>query len=147
MIFPVEVTEHILITLFTCSKNNDLHCILAEFIHHIGDQVKALLVCQTGNDTNEHCIRILIESEITLELDLVFDFFFAEVLCVVFLGDTGICLRIEYIVINSINDTTEIMRSRTEKSIQTLSIEWCLDLLCISVTYCCYCICKDDTAL
>ena len=62
MILPVKVTEHILITLITCTKCHDLYGILAKLIHNIGDQVKSLLVCQTGNDTDHHGLRIFLKA-------------------------------------------------------------------------------------
>ena len=83
MIFPVKMTEHILIALFSCSKHYDLYCILTEFIHYICDQVKALLICQTGNDSDQHRIRIFIQSKIFLKLDLILNFFLTESLCIV----------------------------------------------------------------
>ena len=44
-ILPVKVTEHILILLFTCSKNYYLNLIVVEkLVHNICDEVKALLI-------------------------------------------------------------------------------------------------------
>ena len=45
------MAEHILIPLFPRSQHHDLNRILTEFIHHIGDQVKTFLVCQSGHNT------------------------------------------------------------------------------------------------
>jgi hypothetical protein len=38
------MTEHIFITLLAGTQNNQLNTVLAQLVHNIGDQVKALLV-------------------------------------------------------------------------------------------------------
>ena len=146
MVFPVEMTEHVLITFFTSAKSNNLYCILAKLVHDISDQVKALLVCQTGNDTDHHSLRILLKSKIFLKLDLIFNFLFAEVSCVVVSCNIRICLRIEFIIINTIYNTTEAVGSGIQKAVQLLTVEWCLDLLCVGITYCSDSICKYHTS-
>ena len=145
MIFPVKVAEHIFVAFFAGTEYDDLNSILTQFIHDICDQVKAFLVCQTGNDTDQHYVRIFVQPEVTLKLKLVFDFFLAEGLCIIILCNVFICLRIEYIIIDSVDDTAKVMGTRTEKSVQSLSVERCLDLFGISITYCCYCICKYNS--
>ena len=129
--------EHIFITFLTGSQNNKLNIILAKFIHYIGNQVKPLLVCQTGNDADKHCPRIFVQPEISLKLKLVFDFFLAEGLCIIILCNVFICLRIEYIIINSVDNTAKVMGTCTEKSIQPFSVKRCLDLFCIGRAYGC----------
>ena len=62
MIFPVKVTEHILIALISCAKSYNLYTILTKLVHDISDQVKSLLICQTGNNTDHHSLRILLKS-------------------------------------------------------------------------------------
>lgn len=118
---------------------------LTEFIHYICDQVKAFLICQTGNDSDQHRIRVFIQSKIFLKLDLILNFFLTESLCIVVSGNTFICFRIEYIIINSIDNTSKIMCSGTEKTIQTFSIERSFDFFRISITYCSYCISKNNS--
>ena len=145
MIFPVKVAEHIFIAFFAGTKYNNLNCILTQLVHDVCDQVKSLLVCQTGNDADKHCVRIFVQPEISLKLKLVFDFFLAEGLCIIILCNVFICLRIEYIIINSVDDTAKVMGTCTEKSIQPFSVKRCLDLFGISITYCCYCICKYNS--
>ena len=51
--------EHIFITFLTGSQNNKLNIILAKFIHYIGNQVKPLLVCQTGYNAYHHFLFVL----------------------------------------------------------------------------------------
>ena len=41
------MSEHILVLLFTCTKNHQLYLILAKLIHHICDQIKPFLICQS----------------------------------------------------------------------------------------------------
>ena len=118
MVFPVKVAEHILITFLTGTKNNDLNCILAQLIHDVSDQVKSFLVCKTGYDTDHHGLRILLKSKIFLKLDLVLDLLFTEILGIVISGDVRICLRIKFIVINTIYNTAQAVGSRIEKTIQ-----------------------------
>ena len=60
-------------------------------------------------ETDQHCIRILIQSEISLELKFVLNLFFAEGLGIIILSNACICLRIKHVIINSIDDTTKIM--------------------------------------
>ena len=139
------MTEHILKALFSCSKHYDLYSVLTEFIHYVCDQVKAFLICQTGNDSDQHRIRVFIQSKIFLKLDLILNFFLTESLCIVVSGNTFICFRIEYIIINSIDNTSKIMCSGTEKTIQTFSIERSFDFFRISITYRSYCISKNNS--
>ena len=141
------MTEHILITFLTGTKRNDLYRILTQFIHDISNQIKSLLVCQTGYNADHHSFRILLKSKIFLKLYLILDLLFAEVLCIVVSGDIRICLRIEFIVINTIYNTAQAVGSRIEKSVQLLTIKRCLDFFCIGITYCGNGICKYHTAL
>ena len=68
------MTEHVFILLFTGAQHHELDIILTQFIHNIGNQVKALLIGQTGYDTDDQCLIILIQSEISLKRTLVFYF-------------------------------------------------------------------------
>ena len=56
------MTEHVLVSLSSGTEYDDLNRILAKFIHHTVDQVKALLVSQSGYDTDHHRLRIDLES-------------------------------------------------------------------------------------
>ena len=147
VIFPVKVTEHILIAFFTGTEDNDLNRILAKLIHDVSDQIESFLICQAGYDTDHHGLWILLKSEIFLKLDLILDLFLAEILRIVVSGDVWICLRIEFIVINTIYNTSQAVGPCIEKTIQLFTVEWCFDLLCVSITYCGDRICKYYTAL
>ena len=141
------MAEHVFISLITGSQCHNLNCILAELIHHISDQVKSLLICKTGNDSDHHYFRILLQSQFSLELNLILHFFLTEGCGIIILCNTGICLRIENIVINSVYNTSETVGTGTHQSVQTFSVERCLDFLSISVADCSHRICKYNTAL
>ena len=147
MIFPVKVTEHILITFITGSKNYKLDSILAKLIHHICDQIKPFLICQSWYNTYHHRLRIFLQSKISLQLKFVLNFLFSESCCIISLCDIWICFRIEFIVINTIYNSTQAICTRTHQTVQFFSIERCLDFLCISIAYSSDCICKHNTAL
>ena len=74
------MTEHILILYISGSEYYDLHCILAELIHDVIHKVESLLVCQTGNHTDQHDMRILVQSQFFLKRRLIDHFVLAEIL-------------------------------------------------------------------
>ena len=65
-VLPCIVAEHILILRVSRTKHCDLYRILAHLIHHIIDQVKSLLVCQTGYNSDQHHMAVLIQSQFFL---------------------------------------------------------------------------------
>ena len=146
MIFPVKVTEHVFIALVPCSKHDNLHCILAQFVHNIGDQVKSLLVSQTGNDADKHCFRIFVKPEISLKLEFIFYLFLAESLGIICLGDVLVCLLIEYVVVNSVDDSSQAVGTCLKKTFQTFAVERGFDFLRICFAHCSHSVCKDDSS-
>ena len=140
------MTEHVLILRISCSKYRDLYCILTHLIHHIINQVKSFLICQTGNDSDQHYMIVFIQSKFFLKSSLIHRFVFPEILNVKCLCDSVICIRIPVIIIQTIHNTTKIIRSCCHQSVKSLSIERCLDLFCITVAYCCHLVCIDNTA-
>ena len=102
MVLPVIVTEHILILLISGSENDQLHIITAQLIHHTLDQIKTLLIGQTGNDTDRKLLLINRKSKLFLKSALILYLLLAEILCIVALCDQGIGLRIELIVIDAV---------------------------------------------
>ena len=74
--FPGKVTEHILIPLLAGSQNHDLQIQLAHLIHHIGNQVKALLIRQAGHNADHELSVVLFKAQFSLErrLFLIFSF-------------------------------------------------------------------------
>ncbi len=133
MVLPVVMPEHILILLIAGSQHHELDIVLTELIHDALDEVEALLVGETGNDTDHHLARIHIHAELLLQRLLVLRLFLSEVSCVEWLHQILIRLRIPHIIIDAIDDATEVMCTGTEKAIEPLPIEWHLDLLCIGL--------------
>ena len=74
------MAEHVFIFYIPGSEYYDLHCILAEFIHDIVDKVESLLVCQTGDHTDQHDMGILVQSQFFLKRRLIDHFVLAEIL-------------------------------------------------------------------
>ena len=141
------MTEHILVTLFSCSQNHQLNIQLTELIHHVGDEVKALLVCQTGNHADHKLLVVLLKTQLFLKSLFVFHFFLAEILDVIVFSNKSIRLRIVLIVIDSVYDSAEVIGTGIEKAVQMLSVERCLDLLRIGSTHGSNRICIDQSAL
>ena len=71
----------------------------------------------------------------------------AEVHRIIGLYNILVCLGIEFLIINTIDDPPQIMASRTEQTVQTLPVEGGLDLLRICFTYGSHRISKYDTTL
>ena len=86
-IFPCIVTEQVLILLFTGSENNKLGILRTNFFNYIINQIKALLICQTGDNTNHKLSVILCQPQFLLKTSLVFNLFLAE--------STGIIIGID----------------------------------------------------
>ena len=139
------MAEHVLVALLAGSKDHKLYGILAHLIHHIADEVEALLIGQTGYDTNHHGLWIFLKSKVFLKLNFIFYLFFSECSCVICLCDIWICLRVEYVIINTIYDSSQAVSPCAHKTIQFFTIKWCFNLFCICITYSGDCISKYDT--
>ena len=146
-ILPCIVTEHILVTFLAGTQYHNLHFILADLIQHTFDQVKSFLVCQSGYNTDHHYIRIFAQTKLSLKFYLILCFLCCYILCIELVWQMDICLRIENVVINTIDNTGEHIRACLQKLIQLLSVKFCLNLFCISVTDSSYTVCIYDTAL
>ena len=147
MIFPLEVTEQIFITLLTGTENYKLCILGTDLLDHIIDQVKALLICQSGNNTDHKCLVILIQSQLLLKTSLILDLLLTECLCIVICVDQRICLRIVLIIIKTVYNTTQAVAAGTHQTVQMLAVKWHLDLLCIGITDCRYHVSIYDTTL
>ena len=141
------MTEHILITFLTGAQYHELDIILTQFIHHISDQIQTLLVCQSGYQTDHHLLIIYAKSQFFLQGTLILHLFLAEIHCIIGFYDIFVCLRIELSIVDTIDDTAQIMTSRTQQSVQTLTVERRLDLLRIGITYGSHRIREYDTTL
>ena len=88
MVLPVIMTEHVLILLIAGSENHQLHIITADLIHHTLDQIKTLLIGQTGNNADHKLLIILPEVQAAAcRARLILDLLLAEILCIVILSD------------------------------------------------------------
>ena len=127
--------EHILITLFAGSQHNELDVVLTEFIHHIGNQVKALLIRQTGNHADHHGPVVLIQSKIGLQRTFILDLFLPEVHRIEGTGDERIGLRIVFIIIDAVHNASQIAASGAHQTVQSLPVEGRLDLLRVGIAH------------
>ena len=105
LVLPREVAEHVLVALLAGSQNYELHLILAHLIHHVGNQIEALLVCQTGYDSDHHLLRIHVKAQLLLESRLILYLLLAEIHRVVIVGQEFIRLRIVLVVIDAVHDS------------------------------------------
>ena len=129
------MAEHILILFFSCTKRYDLYCILTQFIHYICNKIKSLLICQSGYDTDHHSFMILFQTKFLLKCDLVLDLLFTEIADIIISLDLIVCQWIIIFIINSVHNSRQAVCSCIHKTVQFLAIEWCLNFLCIRVTY------------
>ena len=131
------MAKHVFITFFTGTKYDNLDIILTQLIHHVCNQIEALLVSQSGYDTDQHRLVILLQPHIRLQGTFILNLLFPEVHCIITVRDVRICLRIERIIVNTVQNTTQVIRTCTEQSVQTFAIKRRLDLFCIGRAYGC----------
>ena len=133
MVLPVIVTEHVLVLLIAGTEYHELDIILAELIHDALDEVETLLVGETGYDTDHHLARIHVHAELLLERLLVLRLLLTEVAGVERLYEVLIRLRIPVIIVDTVDDTAEVMCTCAEQSIEALAVERHLDLLGVGI--------------
>ena len=141
------MTEHVLIALFAGSQDYQLDVIAAQILHDILDQVKAFLVCQSGHHADHHLAAVFFQSQLPLKGQLVLHLLFAEVLSIIGLYDHGVCLRVEIVIIDAVDNSSQAVRAGSHEAVQALAVEGHLDLLRVCVAYGSDGICIDDTAL
>ena len=146
-ILPLEVTEHILVSLLACAQYYELYCILAELIHYICDQIESLLVSQAGNDTDEHSIRIDIETELFLKSCLILDLLCLEIIRVIVDGNERIFLRIPVFIVNTVHDTAQVILACAHESVESFAIIRHLNFFGICLGNCRNGVCIYETAL
>ena len=139
------MSEHILVSFFSSTKNNKLYIFSTELIHDICYKVKSFLVCKSWNETNHKLSLILCKSKFLLKCNFILPLFFSEGYLVIIVGNSLICLWIIFIIINTINDAGQNVGSCSHKTIKILPIEWRLDLFCICFTNCCNTVCIYNT--
>ena len=101
-IFPGKMPEHILIFLIACAQDHKLNILLAHLFHHVGDQVKALLIRQAGYNSDHELLIVLFKTRLLLQRAFVLNLFLTEILRGIGLGDKGIRLRIVLVVVNAV---------------------------------------------
>ena len=146
-VLPRKMAEHVLILWISCSQYHDLHRVLAELVHHIINQVKPLLVCQTGYNTDHHHMGILIQLKLLLKGQLIHLLQLTEILNIEVLCDPVVCLRIPVRIVQSVDNTAEIIGPRVHQAVQRFSVERRLDLLGIGLADRGHLIGINDTAL
>ena len=147
LVLPCIVTEHIFISVLTCAENYDLNSVAADFINYSCDKVKALLVCETGYDTDHHNVGVNLESKLSLKVELILNLFLLEVLGCELMSDIDVCLGVELVVVDTVYDTCKNVGACTEKSVKLFAVEACLDLFSVCFTYSCNAVSIYDTAL
>ena len=127
------MAEHIFVFFFTGSQNYQLDSILTKFIHHISDQIKSFLICQTRYYTQHHRFRIDFQPQFFLKRRFILYFFLAERFRIILFRDHRICSGIIFVIINSIDDSTKTVASCPHQTIQTFPIERSFDLFRIGI--------------
>ena len=117
VIFPLIMAEHIFIPVFAGSKNHKLNILGADFVHDALDQVKALLVRKAGNDADHELLIVPLKSKFFLERPLVLDLFLAEGAGVIVLDNIGVCLRVEFVVVDAVYDSAQVAGTRTHEAV------------------------------
>ena len=77
---------------------------------------------------------ILLQSQFSLQGQFIFYFHFAEINRIIITWQCLICLRIIFIIIDTIQNTAELSGAGAEKSVQTLTVERHLDFFRIGRT-------------
>jgi len=146
-VFPCEMTEHILITLLAGSQHHNLYRILTKLIHNTVNQVKSLLIRQSGYNTDHHGFLILRKSKLLLKLQLVLYLFLTEIVHGIILINMFVRLWIPFVIVKTIDNSGQLSGSGTHESIQMFSEERSLDLLCIGTAHRRDPVCIDDASL
>ena len=135
MVFPVIMTEHVLVFIVSRSQDHQLHIVGTDLVHHALDQIQALLIRKTGNDADHEFLVISCQSQFLLERQLILCLFLPEIFRVILLGDIGIGLRVEIIVIDAVDDPPQVVGPGSHESVQALAVKRGLDLLCVGAAH------------
>ena len=140
------MTKHIFITFLTSSEYNNLHRILAQFIHNTINKIESLLIGQSGDDTNHHDFLVLRKSQLFLQCKFIFYFIQTEVANTVPRTDLLICLRIPLLIIKSVHNSLKFTGPGSHQAIQMFPVERSLNLLRISIADRCNPVCINNAA-
>ena len=141
------MTEHVLVLRVSCSQYHNLYRILAELVHHIINQVKSFLVCQTGYNTDHHHMGILIQPKFFLKSQFVHRLQLPEIINCEILCDPAVSLRIPVRIVQSVDNTAKIIGPCIHQAVQRFTVKRSLNLLSISLAHRCHLVRIDDTAL
>ncbi len=146
-ILSCEIAEHILVSRLACTEDNKLYILLAHSLHHIGDKVKALLISQTADNSHHELSVVLCKVELSLHSTLVVDLLFKHIVDVVLHSYHIVGIGVVIVIVDTVYDTSEVILSCPHKTVQTLTVEFCFDLLCIGGAYCCDSVSVNQSAL
>ena len=141
------MSEHIFIFFITCAEYNKLYILRTNLIHDICHKVKSFLVCKSWYNTNHEFTFILCKSKFFLKCNLVLPFLLTECNLIIISHKTLICLRIVYIIIDTIYNTRKTISTCIHKSIKMLSVKRSLYLFRICGTYSCNSVSIYNSAL
>ena len=94
--YSLIILEHVLVLAVTGSEDDELYSVTAYIVHDPVNQIKTLLVCESGYDSYYKLILILRKSTFLLQFDLVDLLELSEVIHAVVLIYLWICCRIPY---------------------------------------------------
>ena len=130
----MEIIKHLLVLLLSCALHYKLYIHGGKhLLHHICHQIKALLICQTRNHSNQHGILIHSQTILLLQLTLINDlstqFPYRKMLI-------QICIlhRIKDIIIYTVYNASQMPAPLKHQAIQALSALRCTDFICICRT-------------
>ena len=141
------MAEHILIFYITGSQHHNLYRILTKFIHHIIHQIKSFLICKTGHHTDQHYMRIFVQSQFFLKSCLIHWFVLPEIINAKVPGNSSVRFRIPVVIIQSVYNTAQIICPCRHKAVQSFSVKRGLDFFCVTIADGRHLIRINDTSL
>ena len=102
------MAEHIFIAQIPGTDNDKLRKIVCNIIHHIVDQIKSLLVRQTGNQANHILLLVFDKAQFLLQSGFIDRFFLTEIVFVVIGIYFRIGLRIVHAIVNAVYNPLHI---------------------------------------
>ncbi len=128
------MAEHIFISYVACSDDNKLCKVVCNIIHHIIDQIQALLIRQARNQSDHIFLLINGKSQILLELRFVHILLLTPVARIVIAVYFRICRRVIDIVIDAVYNALHIKVTSGKQTFQSFSVLSGLDFICVRIT-------------
>ena len=125
--------EHILISRVACADNHKLCVLVADALHCIVDKVKSLLIGETGDYSYHILAFVHRKSQLLLKFFLVLCLLLPDIILVEFGKYLLIVGRVEYLIVNTVYDSTQRRCTSPEKSVKLLAEERILYLLCVGL--------------